>query len=421
MLTVALLLAAGQFGSFVGQGPVFPSSQLRPAFLAPLLTSSAPVTRPAGTAVTTTRAGTATNYDENLSPSLVSASANTARYHSTKGLLSEAAATNLALQSEAIDTATWTKEAGVTVTANGAVAPDGTTTMDLVDNTAGADALKSAYQSVAVSSTTGPLTHSSFARPNGASSLATVGVGCAGTTPATCACTVSSGTCATVINASNCAAYSTITAPVRLTATMTCNAAFTTAFPLVTGGQFGTSKGAAFFWGSQLETGSVATSYIPTTTAAVTRNADVHTVPATGWPTTSGEVSVVYTPTSAALPASNHTLVDSTTTGTSQGFRLLRNTSNQIEFAVYAAAQVCAITPTLQTWTADVALTIEARWTPTSCEVFVNGTSIGGAGVATGSPASHDTAANIGSNLDGVGIGIGYFRNVCVGAPGRCN
>jgi len=38
------------------------------------------------------------------------------------------------------------------------------------------------------------------------------------------------------------------------------------------------SGGSAYIWGAQVETGSAATSYIPTTTAAVTRNADVISV-----------------------------------------------------------------------------------------------------------------------------------------------
>jgi hypothetical protein len=42
------------------------------------------------------------------------------------------------------------------------------------------------------------------------------------------------------------------------------------------------AQGSAVFYGAQVELGSAATSYIPTTTAAVTRNADVLTYPSAG-------------------------------------------------------------------------------------------------------------------------------------------
>ena len=43
-------------------------------------------------------------------------------------------------------------------------------------------------------------------------------------------------------------------------------------------GTNGVSGSTIYFWGAQLETGSVATSYIPTTTGSITRNADVVSV-----------------------------------------------------------------------------------------------------------------------------------------------
>jgi type II secretory pathway pseudopilin PulG len=58
------------------------------------------------------------------------------------------------------------------------------------------------------------------------------------------------------------------------------------------------ASGTAYFDGCQLEVGSFATSYIPTTTTAVTRNADSVTVPTTGWSSTKGSILTVLGPPS---------------------------------------------------------------------------------------------------------------------------
>jgi hypothetical protein len=59
-----------------------------------------------------------------------------------------------------------------------------------------------------------------------------------------------------------------------------------------------------YLWGSQFETGAFATSYIPTTTTALTRNADVATMTGTNfsdwWQATRGGASVLATPSTVS-------------------------------------------------------------------------------------------------------------------------
>ena len=93
------------------------------------------------------------------------------------------------------------------------------------------------------------------------------------------------------------------------------------------------SGSSIYFWGAQLETGSVATSYIPTTTAAVTRNADVVLV--------SGAVSGSIGQTSGTIYAE----VDIRLLGSARNFiaaNLNSNTTDFVSFQINSSNQFFA-------------------------------------------------------------------------------
>jgi hypothetical protein len=160
--------------------------------------------------------------------------------------LVEPAATNLVLRSEEFDNASWSKLNGATVTANTSVAPDGTTTADTL--TLNTNISSSVAQAI---TTISELTFSVYAK-------------------------VASGTKnfrlrfdrPSVIASANFTATTTWQR-FTFTATTTGNGSV-----YVINDSTGTA-GDLIIWGAQLETGSVATSYIPTVAATATRNADV--------------------------------------------------------------------------------------------------------------------------------------------------
>lgn len=202
-----------------------------------------------------------------------------------KGLLIEEARTNLLLRSAEFDNASWTK-AGATITANAGAAPDGTTTADkLVEDTA---------------NSTHFANQPSIAYTLGVTYTASVHVKAAGRTqlslffPGTIFPTVRDASFdLTAVTATHSGTGSASIQSVgggwyRCSLTLPCASSGTgygCSVNISNGGitYLGDGASGLYLWGAQLEAGAFATSYVPTTTAAVTRAADVCSMPLGSW------------------------------------------------------------------------------------------------------------------------------------------
>jgi hypothetical protein len=160
-----------------------------------------------------------------------------------KGLLIEEARSNLLLQSSNFSTSWVTDVGSCTVTSDDDISPDGTQNADKLAFV-GTNANR--YQTVAGLTIGASYTMTVWLRV--ASGTASVSIG--------------------NINAGVNVAQTVTTTWQRFTVTQTASA--TTRYPQITA-----TNVDVFAWGAQLEAGAFATSYIPTTTTSLTRNADV--------------------------------------------------------------------------------------------------------------------------------------------------
>ena len=187
------------------------------------------------------------------------------------GLLIEESRTNIITSSSVFNTGGWVQD-GIILTANAGVAPDGTTTATSLSQGTGNN--RCFYFD---NTGSGNKTLTIFAKSNVGSSIAISGNLFYGTNSV--GSIVLNTANGTVSNASGC---SSVALP---------NGWYRFIIPINVSTGFGNTnyieiKGPAssvFIWGVQIETGSFPTSYIPTTTSAVTRAADVATIEGTNF------------------------------------------------------------------------------------------------------------------------------------------
>jgi len=199
-----------------------------------------------------------------------------------KGLLIEESRTNLLTYSEQFDNAAWTK-ASATVTANAVTAPDGATTADkMVESTA--TAIHYVYQSQTVSTSTAyTLTVYAKAGERSKFDLILEDTGASGANFDLINGTIGAPHNAGASNASSAATISNVgNGWYRCSLTRT-----TVSSPLCasfrpsngsTATYTGDGTSGLYLFGAQLEAGAFATSYVSTTSAQVTRAADIATM-----------------------------------------------------------------------------------------------------------------------------------------------
>ena len=274
--------------------------------------------------VTFTRGSTATYVD---SDGLIkTAASGEARFDhdsdtgESLGLLIEGSRTNKLLYSSALDSGKWTSIYGISnadVFASVAGAPDGSSAAKEVRSTAtSGTAYHSYYGNGGVG--TGNWNFSIFVKPNGITTIelkvdAAYALG--GTIfDLTGDGSVTSGS-GSFVKLSNgwwrLSTYGDISAHQRAD----CAVYFTSA---------GDGSSGFYLWGAQLEAGSFPTSYIPTTTATVTRSADVASMTGTNFSSwyNNNEGSLFFTQKTSTSPTNSTYYYLITTGGTTNGYRI---------------------------------------------------------------------------------------------------
>ena len=337
-----------------------------------------------------TRASTATYVDRY---GVVQTAATDTPREEANGFLIEGASTNIATYSEQHNNGAFTT-IEITVAADSVAAPDGTTTADKITATA-VENQHAVYRSLTV--TTADWTHSVYAKDNG-DGWVRIGTGVnyaffdlsTGVTGSALACTPE------ITSVGNgwyrCAITASLTAGALAFYVFTATGEGVNSYT-------GDGVSGIYIWGEQLEVLPFASSYIPTTTASVTRAADlVSAVSANNFDETQGSISLTYD-VIGILGISQQVIGISDGTFNNE-YNLTQSATNLItQVTIGGSTDANYLTATAANTTYNVVIPYQLN----NIETFVNGATVGS---ATSFALPVVTTVNLGND------GVGATRNL---------
>jgi hypothetical protein len=161
-----------------------------------------------------------------------------------------------------------------------------------------------------------------------------------------------------------------------------------------------------YIWGAQLEAGSFASSYIPTTTASVARNADVLTYPTAG--NVDGTKGTAYAEVVSNVPAGTQFEVIDSYTGAGTGIPMLSSTGNFL-VVFDNVGHVLSFGTMSKPLTSKT--NMATKWWSLSSSGFINGSQSGTTQVFSGN-IGFSSSMGIGVRADGTLSTYGTIRNV---------
>jgi hypothetical protein len=347
--------------------------------------------------------------------------------HPVKGLPCFLAATNLLLQSETLDNVSWYKTRA-TVTANATAAPDRATTAEKLVEDTSATTTHFTGQNITKAATATQYTLSIYAKAGerGGLDLVAANSGFTGYTEAffnlsTGVVQMAAG--ALFTGASGRADYAgngwwrcSITFTTDTDTTLQCQARIWTT---ATNAYTGDGASGIYVWGAQLETGAFAGPYVPTTTASASSAADVHRLSSAGWPTSSGEIELAYTPANQGNATSARVLFDSRTQFPGDGIVFYIGTNGVVNVQQHGSNTQVTFASGVLTWNAGQVYRFKYVWNRGVGSLYLDGVSVATNG-SLPVPTTHHATPGLGCDSPTIGAvdqAQGHIRLLYVGKP----